>query len=127
MEAHHVKIGAVHDAGANFPGIAEADHCKTDGRELAEGAECFDARAQILNFWHREWDFPGGDARRALLDVDELLLVAIDERPKEHAAHQAENGGSGATTERQREHQDGCQSFSARQGSYSKPQVFHKG
>src|SRR4029077_16739732 len=24
MEAHHVKIGAVHDAGANFPGLAEA-------------------------------------------------------------------------------------------------------
>src|SRR5713101_4673088 len=43
MEAHHVKIGAVNDAGANFPGLAEADHGETDGGELAEGAECFDA------------------------------------------------------------------------------------
>src|SRR5260370_9129147 len=26
MEAHHVKIGAVNDAGANFPGLAEPAH-----------------------------------------------------------------------------------------------------
>src|SRR5260370_4414273 len=26
MEAHHVKIGAVNDAGADFPVLAEADH-----------------------------------------------------------------------------------------------------
>src|SRR5713101_7133891 len=43
MEAQHVYIGAVNDAGANFPGLAEADHGETDGGELAEGAECFDA------------------------------------------------------------------------------------
>src|ERR1700747_1463515 len=30
MEAHHVKIGAVNDSGANFPGLAEADHGETD-------------------------------------------------------------------------------------------------
>src|SRR5216684_5273758 len=42
-EAHYVKIGPVNDASANFPGLAEADHGETDGGELAERAECFDA------------------------------------------------------------------------------------
>src|SRR6266478_4733900 len=37
VEAHHVKIGAVNHAGANFPGLVEADHGETDGGEVAEG------------------------------------------------------------------------------------------
>src|ERR1700686_4432399 len=96
VKAHHVKIGAVNDAGANFPGLAEADHGETDGGELAEGAECFDACAQVMNFRHGEWNAPGADTRRALLDENEALLVAVDERPKEHATNQAEDGGVGA-------------------------------
>src|SRR5713226_1296979 len=91
MEAHHVKIGAVNDAGANFPGFAEADHGETDRGELAEGAEGFDACAQVLNFRHGEWDAPGADARRALLDVDQPVFVAVDERPQKHTANQAED------------------------------------
>ena len=43
MEAHHVKIGAVNDAGANFPRLAEADHGETYDGELAKRAECLDA------------------------------------------------------------------------------------
>jgi len=31
-----------------------------------------------------------------LLDVNEALLVAVDERPKQYAANQAEDGGIGA-------------------------------
>src|SRR6266481_8316646 len=96
MEAHDVKIGAVNDAGANFPGLPEADHSETDGGELAEGAEGFDACTQVLNFRHGEWDFPGADTGRALLDVNEALLIAVDERPKQHTANQAEDGGVGA-------------------------------
>jgi len=52
MQAHHVKIGAVNDPRPNFPGLAEADHGETNGRELAEGCEGFDACAQVLNFRH---------------------------------------------------------------------------
>ena len=46
------EIKAVNDAGTNFPGLAEADHGETDGGELAEGGEGFDACAQVLNFRH---------------------------------------------------------------------------
>src|SRR6266849_4564562 len=104
MEAHHVKIGAVNDASANFPGLAEADHGETDGGELAEGAKRFDACAQVLNFRHGEWDFPGAETRRALLYINEAVLVPVDERPKQHAANQAEDGGVGADAQRQSEH-----------------------
>ena len=45
----------------------------------------------------------GADARRALADVDEPVLVAVDERPQQHAADDAEDGGVGADAERQRE------------------------
>src|SRR5882762_4737643 len=127
MEADHLKIGAVNDAGANFPGLAEADHGETDGGELAKRTERFDAYAQILNFRHGEGDFPWADAGSALADVNEALLVAINERPKEHAAHQAEDSGVGADAQRQREHHGGCQSFAARQRPHSKSQVFHEG
>ncbi len=82
MESHHVKIGAVNDAGANFPGLAEADHGETYDGKLAEGAEGFDACAQVLNFRHGEWDAPGADTGRALLDVNQAVLVTVNERPK---------------------------------------------
>ena len=55
------------------------------------------------------------DAGRALADVDQPVLVAIDQRPQQNAAHQAEDGGVGADAERQRQdHRDG-QAFGARQ------------
>ena len=41
--------------------------------------------------------------RRALADVDQPVLVAVDERPQQHAADDAEDGGVGADAERQRE------------------------
>ena len=123
MEAHHVKIGAVNDAGANFPGLAEADHSETHGGELAEGAERFDASAQVLNFRHGEWDFPGADTRRALFNINEALLVAVDERPKQHAANQAEDGGVGADAECQREHHGDRKPFGSRERTECHSQI----
>src|SRR5260370_15802163 len=80
-----------------------------------------------MSVWHGEGYFPGADTRSDLVDIDEALLVAIDERPKEHAAYQAEDSGVGADAQRQREHHSGCQSFAARQGPHRKSQVFHEG
>src|SRR5207247_10298295 len=96
MKANHVKIGAVNDAGANFAGLAEADHRETNHGELAEGTERFDACAQVLNFRHGEWDAPGADTRRALLDVDAPVLVTADEWPTDHAAHHGGDSGGAA-------------------------------
>src|SRR5260370_42142332 len=115
MEAHHGEIGAVSDANANFPGLAEADHGETYDGELAEGAECFDDCAQALNFRHGEWDAAGADTRRALLDVNEAVLVAVDERLEKHAAHQAEDRGVRADSQGQREYHGDFQPFAARE------------
>src|SRR5216683_4111967 len=123
MEAHHVEIGAVNDAGANFPGLAEADHGETDGGELAEGAYGFDACAQVLNFRHGEWDAPGADARRALLDVDQPVLVTVDERPQQDPAHQTEDRGVRSDAQRQREHHRERQPFGALQRTDREPHV----
>src|SRR5713226_3732701 len=127
MKAHHVKIRAVNDAGANFPGLAEADHGETDGGELAEGGECRDACTQVVNFRHGEWDAPGADTRRALLDVNEAVLVAVDERPEEHATYQTEDGGVGTDAQRQREHHGDYQPFAARERTGREFHVVHEG
>src|SRR6267143_4164742 len=115
MEAHHVKIGAVNDGGANFPGLAEADHGETDGGELAKGGKGFDACAQVLNFRYGEWDAPGANARCSLFDVDQPVFVAVDERPQQHTANQAENRRVRPDTQRQREHHSERQPFGAPQ------------
>ena len=40
---------------------------------------------------------------RALTDVDQPLLVAVDQRPQQHAADDAEDRGVGADAQRQRQ------------------------
>ena len=52
---------------------------------------------------HREDGILDADAGRALADVDEAILVAVDERPQQDAADDAEDGGVGADAERQGE------------------------
>ena len=43
------------------------------------------------------------DALGRLADVDQAVLVAVDQRPQQHAADDAEDRGVGADTQRQRE------------------------
>ena len=74
-----------------------------------------DARAQVLNFRHGERRHSRRRCPGALADVDQPVLVAIDQRPQQHAAHQREDGGVGADAERQREHHRDGQPFGARQ------------
>ena len=63
-----------------------------------------DARAQVVESPGTEnVGVVGADAGRALADVDQAVLVAVDERPQQHAAHHAEDGGVGADAERQRD------------------------
>ena len=45
--------------------------------------------------------FGTGDARRALAQIDQAILVLVDERPQQHAAHHAEDGRVGADAQRQ--------------------------
>ena len=123
MKAHHVEIGAADDASLNFARLTQADHGEADGREIAERAQGFDAGAQILDFGHGERCVVVADARGALADVDQPVLVAIDERLEEHAAHQREDGGVGADAERQRQHHRDRKPFGASQRAECNSQI----
>jgi hypothetical protein len=100
LKAHDVEVGAADDASLNFARLTQADHGEPDGREIAERAQGSNAGAQILDFGHGERCVDVADARGALADVDQPVLVAINERFEEHAAHQREDGGVGADAER---------------------------
>ena len=107
MKAHHVEIRAVDYSGLNFARLAEADHCETGGGELAERAEGLNAGAQIVDLGNGKRGVFVADAKRALPDVDQPVLVTIDEGLEEDAADECEDGGVGADAERQgKDHND---------------------
>ena len=56
----------------------------------------FDPAAQVLDFGDGKRGVLDSEAGRALTNVDEAFLVAIDERAEEDAADQGEDGGVGA-------------------------------
>jgi len=101
VETHDFEEVAADDARLNYARLAQADHGELEGRELAERAQGFNAGAQILDFGHGERRVVVAGAQGALADVDEPVLVAVDERLEEHAAHQGEDGGVGADAQRQ--------------------------
>ena len=77
-------------------------------RELAEVGERGDPRPQVLDLRDREHHAVLPEALGALADVDQPILVAIDERPQQHAPDDAEDRGVGADAERQGDdHRDG--------------------
>ena len=81
-KAHHVEVRAADDAGADHARLAQADHREADGGEIAEGGQRLDAGAQVLDLGDREVGVLGADSGRALADVDQPVLVAVDERPQ---------------------------------------------
>ena len=58
--------------------------------------------SEILDLGHGERRVLGADSRRALADVNQAILVAIDQRPQQHAADDAEDRRVGADAERER-------------------------
>ena len=122
-QAHDLEVRAADDAGADHARLAEADHREADGGEVAEGGQRLDARAQVVDLRDRERGVLGADARRALADVDQPILVAVDERPQQHAADDAEDGGVGADAERQRQDDGDGRPLTREQGSQRKPEV----
>ena len=106
-QAHDVEERAVDDAGLDHSRLAaEADHREIDGGELAERAMVRDARSEVVDLRNRERRVLARRDRARSADVDEAIFVAVDERPKQHAAHDAEDRGVGADAERER-HDDG--------------------
>ena len=123
MQAHDIEVGAVHDAGADFAGFAEADHAETDRGEVAELADGFYARLQVLDFGDGEVGVFDADAGGGLADIDQATFVAIDERAEEHAADDAEDGGVGADAESEGEDDGDGEAFGARERAESNFQI----
>ena len=105
-KAHHLEIGPVDDSAVDFARLAESDEREGDAGEVAELAEGLDPRLEVPNFRHRPGAVFLADARRALPDINQPILVAVDQRLDEHAAHQREDGGVGADAQRERDDHD---------------------
>ena len=112
---HHSKYEPLTTPALHDARLAEADHREIDRREVAEGADRRDARLEVSISGTENVVFVGAEAGRALADVDQAILAAIDERPQQHAAHDAEDRGVGADAERQRDHDGGGQPLRAQQ------------
>ena len=65
--------------------------------------------------------FVGAEAGRALADVDQAILIAIDERPEQHLADDAEDRGVGADAERERDGDGGGEALGAHAASAGRP------
>ncbi len=115
-KAHHVEERAVDDAGVHHARFAESDHREVNGRELAKGADRRRARSEILNLRNRKRHVLGIDPRCALADVNQAGFIAIHQRPKQHAADDAEDRGIGADAERKRDDNGGRQTLGAKKG-----------
>ena len=103
MKNHDVEVVAADDVGLHFAGFTQANHGETNGGKIADGAEGFDAGAQILDFGNGERGVALIGSRGAQADVDQAVLVTIDERLEEHAAHQGKDGGMGTDAQCQRQ------------------------
>src|SRR5262249_4234745 len=84
------------------------------------------ASPQVLDLRHGECRVVVPDAERALADVDQPVLVAIDERPQQDAAHDAEDRRVGADAEREREHHGHGQPPGARERAERQPELVKK-
>ena len=70
--------------------------------------------------------FSAAEAGRALTDVDQPILVAIDQRPQQHAADDAEDRGVGADAERERDDDGGGEAFGAQERAQADAHVLHE-
>jgi hypothetical protein len=102
-QSHHLEVRAVDHARADLARLAEADHREGDGRELSQRRHRLQPAAQVDDLWHGERGVLGANPGRALADVDQTALVAVDQRPQQHASHDAEDGGVGADSQGQGE------------------------
>ena len=116
MKAHHFEVGAAYHTPLNFAGLAEADHREADLREIAELLDGVNAGLNVLDFGHGKGGVFVAHAGRALADVDEAVLVAVDERLEQDAANEREDGRVGSDAERQGEDHDDGESWRAAEG-----------
>ena len=80
-----------------------------------------DCRSRISGT--EKFAFSDADAARALADVDQAVFVAVDERPQEDAADDAENRRIGANAKRQGDHDGDRQAFDPAQRPQRKPEI----
>ena len=81
MQAHDFKEMTVHHSRPYLARLAESNHQEPDGGKLAKRGNGLHAPAQLLDLGHRERRVLDISARRALANVNQPVLVAVDERP----------------------------------------------
>ena len=126
MKAYDFEIGAAHDGSLNFSGLTEAHHAHADGRKITKFRDGVDAGFEVLDFGNGEIDFIHADPLGALLNVNEAVFIGVDERLKQDAAYQAEDGGVGADAERQSSDDGEREAWGAHQRAKSEPQILNE-
>ena len=101
-QPHHLEVRAADDSGAHLPRFAQTDHRELDHREVAELGQRLHPALEVPQLGHREVGVLGGDAGRALPQIDQAVLVLVHQRSEQHAAHDAEDRRVGADPERER-------------------------
>ena len=115
-QAHHLEVRSADDAGVDHARLPVAEQREIDRREIAERADRLrGARLDVVVLGDRERHVRNAEARRALADVDQPILAAVDEGAEQHAADHAEDRRVGADAERERDHDRGGQPLGAHQ------------
>ena len=126
-QSHHIEIRAADDAGPDLVRLAQSDHRERDHGEIANSRDRFEPGAELLNLRHRKRGVLDPDSRCALADVDEAVLVAVDERPQQHAADDAEDRRIRADAERERQDDGQREPFGAQKRTQSEFEIGKKG
>jgi len=92
-QTHDVEIIAVHNAAVNFTRLAEADHREIHLGKRAERGDGLQVFADVVDFGNGEGGVIVTNARSAFANVKEAVFVAVSQRPEQHPANHAENGG----------------------------------
>src|SRR4029453_18050386 len=94
-EAHDLEVRPADDAGLHDPWFAKTDQRELDDREVAKSGDGPALRFEIGDLGYGESGVGRPKTWCALTNVDELVLVAIDERAQQHTTDDAEDRGVG--------------------------------
>jgi hypothetical protein len=121
---HDLEERPVDHARGDEAGLpARADQREVHRGEVAERADGLRARFEVADLGHGEGEVVGADAECGLADVDQPVGIAVDERPQQHGADDAEDGGVGADPERERHHHGQREALGAEQRAAGEAEV----
>ena len=82
-----------------------------------------DTGFEVHEFWDGEINVVAADAGGTLTNVNEAAFILVDQRTKEDATHEAEDGGVRTDAERESDDDGESEAFSAQERAKGKSQI----